>query len=67
MKWKRSDGSVLWGVGTGLVGLAIMLGGGVWPYGIPKLAVSTPKVKGKMGTTYRRTLPTWAKGSYSGY
>ena len=41
MKRRRSGGRALWGVGAGLVALAMILGAGAWAYGTAKITVNT--------------------------
>ncbi|MBI3007025.1 MAG: cupin domain-containing protein [candidate division NC10 bacterium] len=41
MKRRWSNGRALWGVGAGLVALAMMLGAGAWAYGTAKITVNT--------------------------
>lgn len=41
MKQRWSNGRLLWGVGAGLVALAMMLGAGAWAYGTAKITVNT--------------------------
>ena len=41
MTRRRSNGQALWGVGVGLVALAMLLGVGAWAYGTGKITVNT--------------------------
>lgn len=41
MSWTRRDRRVLWGVGAGLVALAMLLWAGTWAYGTGKITVNT--------------------------
>ena len=41
MRHRGSNGRALWGVGAGLVALAMMLGAGAWAYGTAKITVNT--------------------------
>ncbi len=41
MRRRWSNGRVLWGVGAGLVALAMLLGAGAWAYGTAKITVNT--------------------------
>jgi len=41
MKRRWSNGRALWGVGAGLVALAMIVGAGAWAYGTAKITVNT--------------------------
>jgi len=41
MERRRSEGRMLWGVGAGLVAVAMLLGVGAWAYGGAKITVNT--------------------------
>ncbi len=41
MKHGVNNGRVIWGVGAGLVALAMLLGAGTWAYGTAKITVNT--------------------------
>lgn len=41
MERRRSKGRMLWGVGAGLVALALLVGAGTWAYGAAKITVNS--------------------------
>ncbi|MCI0370684.1 MAG: cupin domain-containing protein [candidate division NC10 bacterium] len=41
MKRRRSNGRTLWGVGAGLVAVALLVAAGAWGYGAAKITVNT--------------------------